>query len=112
MTQSQSRRHFLRFAGAGTAFVWVPRLVKGYSGAEMQARVVDDRIEPGISKWDLDTPCLCVDLDGLEGNIEQMHTTVTRNGIASRPCGSHHGNIPAGRHSYRPGNQAGGPGRG
>ncbi|HCQ98689.1 MAG TPA: alanine racemase [Acidobacteria bacterium] len=39
----------------------------------------------GISKWDLDTPCLCVDLDRLENNLDRMQTTVARNGIASRP---------------------------
>ena len=90
MTQSWSRRHFLHAAGAGAAFVWIPRPVKGYTTAEIQERVVDDRLEPGISKWDLDTPCLCVDLDRLEGNLDQMQTTVTRNGIASRPHAKTH----------------------
>ena len=44
----------------------------------------------GISKWDLDTPCLVVDLDALERNIAQMQATVTRNGIASRPHAKTH----------------------
>ncbi len=89
MTQSLSRRHFLS-AGAGAASVWIPRPVKGYSAGEMRQQAVNDRIEVGISKWDLDTPCLCVDLDRLEANLDRMQTTVTRNGIASRPHAKTH----------------------
>ena len=89
MTQSVSRRRFLA-AGAGAASLWIPRPVKGYSAAEMRQQAVDDRIEVGISKWDLDTPCLCVDLDRLEANLDRMQTTVTRNGIASRPHAKTH----------------------
>jgi len=91
MTQSLSRRHFLHAAGAGAAGVWIPRPVKGYTAAEMQERVSeDDRLDVGISKWELDTPCLCVDLDRLERNLDRMQTTVTRNGIASRPHAKTH----------------------
>ena len=89
MTLSLSRRHFLA-AGAGAASVWIPRPVKGYTAAEMRQQAVNDRIEAGISKWDLDTPCLCVDLDKLEANLDRMQTTVTRNGIASRPHAKTH----------------------
>ena len=85
MPYSLSRRHFLATAGTGAASVWIPRPVKGYTGAELRQRAVDDRLGVGISKWDLDTPCLCVDLDRLEGNLDQMQTTVTRNSIGSRP---------------------------
>ena len=56
----------------------------------MRQQAVGGRIEAGISKWDLDTPCLCVDLDRLEGNLDRMQTTVTRNGIASRPHAKTH----------------------
>ena len=89
MTQALSRRHFLA-AGAGAASVWIPRPVKGYTAAEMRQQAVNDRIEVGISKWELDTPCLCVDLDRLEANLDRMQTTVTRNGIASRPHAKTH----------------------
>ena len=89
MTQSVSRRHFLA-AGAGAASVWIPRPVKGYSAAEMRQQAVNDRIEVVISKWDLDTPCLCVDLDRLDRNLDRMQTTVARNGIASRPHAKTH----------------------
>ena len=90
MTHPLSRRHFLHAAGAGAASVWIPKPVKGYSAAEMRRQAPGGRIEAGISKWDLDTPCLCVDLDRLEGNLDRMQTTVTRNGIASRPHAKTH----------------------
>ena len=41
--------------------------------------------EVGISKWDLDTPALIVDLDALEANLSAMQQMVRRNRIASRP---------------------------
>ncbi len=90
MTHPLSRRHFLHAAGAGAASVWIPKPVKGYSAAEMRAQAPGGRLEAGISKWDLDTPCLCVDLDRLEGNLDRMQTTVTGNGIASRPHAKTH----------------------
>ncbi len=90
MTHPLSRRHFLHAAGAGAASVWIPEPVKGYSAAEMRRQAPGGRLEAGISKWDLDTPCLCVDLDRLEGNLDRMQTTVTRNGIASRPHAKTH----------------------
>ena len=90
MTHPLSRRHFLHAAGAGAASVWIPKPVKGYSAAEMRRQAPGGRLEAGISKWDLDTPCLCVDLDRLEGNLDRMQTTVARNGIASRPHAKTH----------------------
>jgi D-serine deaminase-like pyridoxal phosphate-dependent protein len=56
----------------------------------MREQALGGRVEAGISKWDLDTPCLCVDLDRLEANLDRMQTTVTRNGIASRPHAKTH----------------------
>ena len=90
MTHPLSRRHFLHAAGAGAASVWIPKPVKGYSASEMREQAPGGRLEAGISKWDLDTPCLCVDLDRLEGNLDRMQTTVTGNGIASRPHAKTH----------------------
>ena len=90
MTQSLSRRRFLHATGAGAAAVWIPRSVKGYTAAEMLQQAVDDRLGAGVSKWELDTPCLCVDLDRLESNLDRLQTTVTRNGIGSRPHAKTH----------------------
>ena len=44
----------------------------------------------GMSKWDLDTPALCVDLDKLEQNIAKMQAEAKRFGIATRPHAKTH----------------------
>jgi len=78
---SLSRRAFLFAPAAGAAYVYVPKSVNGYAAAE---------VEVGMSKWDLDTPALCVDLDKMEANISKMQAVVTRNGIATRPHAKTH----------------------
>lgn len=76
-----SRRAFLS-AGAGlSAAVWIPRPVKGYAPRE---------VKPGMSKWDLDTPALCVDLDVMEKNIATMQAAMARFGLKSRPHAKTH----------------------
>jgi D-serine deaminase-like pyridoxal phosphate-dependent protein len=44
----------------------------------------------GVSKWDLDTPALCVDLDKLERNIAKMQRSLAANKLASRPHAKTH----------------------
>src|SRR5687768_14680883 len=58
-----SRRTFLSSAAAASAYLWVPKPVKGYTAPEMRAMAVGGAVKPGVSKWELDTPALCVDLD-------------------------------------------------
>ena len=82
-----SRRAFLAATSAAAAAIWVPKPVKGYSAAELAAAPLDD---VGISKWDLDTPALCVDLDRIEQNIAKMQAAVKANGIATRPHAKTH----------------------
>ena len=85
-----SRRSFLSVAGAASAFVWIPKPVKGYTAAEMRAMTVDGTVKPGVSKWELDTPALCVDLDKMEKNVATMQATLKKNGLASRPHAKTH----------------------
>ena len=85
---SMSRRRFLQSTGA--AAIWLPTTVKGYTASEIQALYVDGEMQEDVSKWELDTPCLCVDLDLLETNIATMESTVNQNGIASRPHAKTH----------------------
>jgi D-serine deaminase-like pyridoxal phosphate-dependent protein len=100
-----SRRTFIAAGAAGAASVWIPRHVNGYSAADVRralgARpglpgppalpaVPADAVQAGISKWDLDTPALCVDLDALDRNIAKAQTVLTRNGIAARPHAKTH----------------------
>jgi D-serine deaminase-like pyridoxal phosphate-dependent protein len=62
---------------------------RGYSAAEMRAKAADGTLA-GISKWDLDTPALCVDLDAFERNIATLRTRTAAMGVASRPHGKSH----------------------
>ena len=86
---TMSRRHFLAAAGAGTASVWVPSSVRGYTGTELRQRQAQGTLG-GVSKWDLDTPALCVDLDALEHNLATMRTRLAATRIASRPHAKTH----------------------
>jgi D-serine deaminase-like pyridoxal phosphate-dependent protein len=61
----------------------------GHGGAEARATAAADRLT-GVSKWDLDTPALCVDLDRLEQNIRTMQARLAAEGVASRPHGKTH----------------------
>jgi D-serine deaminase-like pyridoxal phosphate-dependent protein len=72
------------------AAVRLPTSVKGYTSAEMRTFEADDVMEADISKWELDTPALCVDLDLLESNLAKLQQTIVRNGIASRPHAKTH----------------------
>lgn len=83
---SPARRTFLAASGLAAAHVWVPSGVKGYSAA-----AVGDRVATvGVSKWDLDTPALCVDLDALEANIATMQARLTAAGLGARPHAKTH----------------------
>lgn len=64
--------------------------MKGYTAGEVAARLEGEPAELGISKWDLDTPALCVDLDTLESNIKKMQAAAARFGIATRPHAKTH----------------------
>jgi D-serine deaminase-like pyridoxal phosphate-dependent protein len=81
-----TRRRFLASAAAGTATVLVTR---GKTSAEMR-RMAETEDMKGVSKWDLDTPALCVDLDKLEQNIATMRTKLAATKMASRPHAKTH----------------------
>ena len=84
---STSRRAFIGASAAAAAHVWIPKPVKGYTAAEL-APVTP--MKPGVSKWELDTPALCVDLDKLERNIARMQQFLTANKIGARPHAKTH----------------------
>ena len=85
---SASRRAFLAATAASAAHVWIPKPVKGYSVEEILAPVTP--LAAGISKWDLDTPALCVDLDKLEQNIAKMQRSLAANQLGNRPHAKTH----------------------
>jgi 3-hydroxy-D-aspartate aldolase len=80
-----SRRVFLAGATAASVHVWIPKPVKGYSPAELRATGAREQVRPGVSKWDLDTPALCVDLDVMEKNVAAMQSALKKYGLPSRP---------------------------
>lgn len=85
-----SRRTFLSGAAALSAYFWIPKPVKGYTPADVRATAVGGTVKPGISKSDLDTPALCVDLDKMEGNIAAMQASLRKSGLPSRPHAKTH----------------------
>ena len=88
-TFETSRRAFLSSAAAASAYFWIPKPVNGYTAAEMRAMAIDVA-KPGVSKWELDTPALCVDLDKMEKNIATMQAAMKSYGLPSRPHSKTH----------------------
>jgi 3-hydroxy-D-aspartate aldolase len=87
---ASSRRAFLSTGAFAAAHVWVPGPVHGYSADEVEAQLAGSRTHVGISKWELDTPALCVDLEKLARNIAKMQAAAKQFEVASRPHGKTH----------------------
>ena len=81
-----SRRNFLVTSGAALC---VSGNAGGYTSAEMRTLAADDKLT-GVSKWELDTPALCVDLDKLSQNIGSMRTRLAGMNVVSRPHAKTH----------------------
>lgn len=79
MPHSFNRRKFLQ-AGAVTGIASL------FSPGFLKARSLDAASsEIGKSKWDLDSPALCVDLDKMEQNIKAVHARLKGTGVGVRP---------------------------
>jgi D-serine deaminase-like pyridoxal phosphate-dependent protein len=89
MKLSLSRRGFLQTAGAGSITMWIPNHAIGYTAGEMRAKAAADSLI-GVSKWELDTPALCVDLDKMDQNLATMRKKLSASGVASRPHAKTH----------------------
>lgn len=88
MTIRVTRRHFMGAASAaGAGAFWATGSEGAVAGT---LDVNDDARVIGTSKWDLDTPALCVDLDRLERNIAAMQAQVRVAGIGVRPHAKTH----------------------
>jgi len=73
-----NRRKFLQTGAlAGAAGFWSPSL-KAQSPDTFTSVI-------GKSKWDLDSPALCVDLDKMLQNIKAVHTALQGTGVGVRP---------------------------
>jgi 3-hydroxy-D-aspartate aldolase len=69
--------------------VWAARPASG-APAPRRHSVRDDNPGIGMSKWDLDTPALCVDLDKLDQNLATMRSKLAGSGVATRPHAKTH----------------------
>jgi 3-hydroxy-D-aspartate aldolase len=84
-----SRRRLLQTAGTGALTMWIPKPLSGYTANEMKAKAAAGSLL-GVSKWELDTPALCVDLDKLEANLATLKAKLASTGVASRPHAKTH----------------------
>ena len=84
-----SRRGLLQAVGTGALTMWIPKPVSGYTAAEMRAKAAEGTVA-GTSKWELDTPALCVDLDKMERNIVTLRSKLAGTTVASRPHAKTH----------------------
>ena len=74
-----NRRKFLQYTGmAGSA-----ALISANSFSKSIAHAEENEI--GLSKWELETPSLCLDLDVLEKNLQNVHENLKGTGIGVRP---------------------------
>src|SRR5262245_26678000 len=90
IAHAATRRTFLTAGTLGAASLWAPSSVKGFSATDIRERTEGEVVQGNISKWDLDTPALCVDLDKFEANIAKAQAALTRSGIAARPHAKTH----------------------
>jgi D-serine deaminase-like pyridoxal phosphate-dependent protein len=83
MPNSLNRRKFLQTGAlAGAAGFWSPSL---------QAQRIDiASSDIGKSKWELDSPALCVDLDKMAQNIKAVHAGLQGTGVGVRPHAKTH----------------------
>ena len=86
MTRSSRRDFLTTAAGTSAATFWIPKKVHGYS----RAHVTEMKSIKGVSKWDLDTPALVLDLDKLEQNISGMKSSLAASKVGARPHAKTH----------------------
>ena len=84
------RRAVLAALTTSSASFWIPRRVAGYSRSEVEQQLATGQGLVGVSKWELDTPALCVDLDRLEQNIATMQRRTGGLGVGTRPHAKTH----------------------
>jgi len=90
-----SRRKFLRYGlglTAATAFpsIWTRKSVTGYSNGDIEQRLSIGRGLEGLTKNDLATPTLVLDLDVFESNLEKMSRHAKEVSIELRPHAKTH----------------------
>ncbi len=75
-----NRRSFLRTGALAGTLISLPALPR-----ESRSSGLPSEKLIGMSKWDLDTPALCVDLDKMEKNIATAQAKLKGTGVELRP---------------------------
>ncbi len=83
MSDLIGRRKFLQRGSIAGVASLLP-----FSAAVADPSVLNNDI--GKSKWDLDSPALCVDLDKMDQNIKSMQSRLQGTGVATRPHAKTH----------------------
>lgn len=79
MTHRLNRRKFLHYTGMAGAALLLP----GKGTASNYPAFASDEI--GLSKWELETPSLCLELEVMERNLKNVHERLAGSGIGVRP---------------------------
>ncbi|WP_162342496.1 DSD1 family PLP-dependent enzyme [Cyclobacterium salsum] len=74
-----NRRKFLHLTGMAGTSLFLP----GKSIANPALTMESDEI--GLSKWELETPSLCLELEVMESNLKKVHQKLQGSGIGVRP---------------------------
>jgi hypothetical protein len=84
-----SRRQLLQAGLIGTVVptLLFPKISTGYAHAEIDERIKSGQGLNGLTKADLTTPCLLLDLDALEANIAKMAAHARATKLKLRPHG-------------------------
>jgi 3-hydroxy-D-aspartate aldolase len=85
-----SRRQILHNGLAAAPTIWLAKTRTGYTHAELDDRLKTGKALNGLTKADLTTPCLLLDLDLLEANIAKMSAHARAAKINLRPHGKTH----------------------
>jgi len=76
-----SRRRFLQ-SSLGSVSVFIPSIKSGFSYNEVKDKIT---ISENVSKWEIDTPALLLDLDAFERNLKKLSDYCRRNNVLFRP---------------------------
>jgi D-serine deaminase-like pyridoxal phosphate-dependent protein len=90
MQRNATRRTFLAGSWAVGAGLSAPGARSAYTSQEIEKMLARGDIQGRLTRHDLPTPVLCVDLDAFEHNVEKMAAHVRHSGKALRPHGKTH----------------------
>jgi 3-hydroxy-D-aspartate aldolase len=101
------RRKFIQSALTSAPLAALPALSRektgGYSHEEVVRKVQEHGSVAGVSRADLSTPCLLLDLDRFEANIDKMSLHSRNSSVALRPHAKTHKCVEVARRQIKAG---------